>query len=320
MGTFIKKDVSQKIIYNNVLNWVLGPFGGGDKFYFGMISNHCDIKNRVDSEKNIQHFAYLLSLPGQEVAFVEHKGILYYAQSAIPRKGPSSAVVILLQNIFDQFIDHSFFILRNRIYTTGILSEMDRGMIKVVGKRVTDQVPAVNHGISELPHFQNVGLVNSADTPHLSPMNRWSHAEVEKYLPRKSDAAAKEFLQAAFSLAQVVPRGDVLHDYDRGIAALMLSADGQLLGFGLNSNSKNKTLHAEVNMVQRYFRETGSLIPQGTRIYSTHKPCKMCAGMIFDGSADPQSVQVFYGIEEVGRLSVQTVLDLHGLNKQLLFD
>lgn len=274
----------------------------------------------METEVKAQHFAYLLSLAGHETAFVEHKGVLYYAQSPIPRKGPSSAVVILLQNIFDQFIDHSFFILRNRIYTTGILSEMDRGMIKVVGKRATDQIQAVNHELSEQPQIQNVGIANSSLMPHLSPMNRGPQTEIEKHLPRNLEASGKEFLQAAFSLAKEVPRGEVLHDYDRGIAALLLSAEGKLLGFGLNSNSKNKTLHAEVNMVQRYFRETGHLIPKGARIYSTHKPCKMCAGMIYEGSEDPKSLQVFYGVEEVGRLSVQTVLDLHGLNKQLLFD
>jgi hypothetical protein len=276
----------------------------------------------VDAEKHAEHFAYLLNLPGQELAFVQHNGVLYYAHGRISSKGPSSAVVTLLQNIFDQFIDHSFFILRNRIYTTSVLSEMDRGMIKVVGKRATDQVQPHDHEIQELPRFQNLKSVDLAQTPHLSVMNRWSTVEVEKRLALsfEANADAKTFLRAAFSLAQEIPRGEVLHDYDRGIAALMISAESKLLGFGLNSNSKNKTLHAEVNMVQRYFRETGSLLPRGTRIYSTHKPCKMCAGMIFDGAEDPKSLQIFYGIEEVGRLSVQTVLDQHGLNKQLLFD
>jgi cytidine deaminase len=274
----------------------------------------------VEAEEKAQHFAHVLALAEYDVAFVEHKGVLYYAHAPILQKGPSSSVVILLQNIFDQFIDHSFFILRNRIFTTAKLSEMDRGMIKVVGKRATDQIPARDHQMIDLPLLQNVVLNKTSQTPHLSPMNRLPKAEIEKRLPWKIDADAKDLLRAAFSLAQEIPRGEVLHDYDRGIAALMLSAEGKLLGFGLNSNSKNKTLHAEVNMVQRFFQETGSLLPKGTRIYSTHKPCKMCAGMIFDASEDPTSLEVFYGVEEVGRLSAQTVLDQHGLNKQLLFD
>lgn len=274
----------------------------------------------MEAERKAQHFAYLLSLPGQDVAFVEHQGVLYYAHGPRSTPGPASAVVTLLQNIFDQFIDHSFFILRNRIFTTGALSEMDRGMIKVVGKRATEHVVAQDHNFPELPQFQNVATHNSKESLHLNSMNRWPKTEVEKRLPANSNKDSKELLRAAFSLASEVPRGEVLHDYDRGIAALMFNAEGEFLGFGLNSNSKNKTLHAEVNMVQRYFQETGRLLPRGTRIYSTHKPCKMCAGMIFDAAEDPKSLQIFYGIEETGRMSVQTVLDLHGLNKQLLFD
>jgi tRNA(Arg) A34 adenosine deaminase TadA len=73
-------------------------------------------------------------------------------------------------------------------------------------------------------------------------------------------------------------------------------------------------------MIQRFCQETGGKIPPGARIYSTHKPCKMCAGMIFQSAGDLRSLQVFYGVEESGRLSVQTILDQHQLNKRLLFD
>lgn len=273
----------------------------------------------MDPEKKAQHFAHLLARSGQDVAFVEHQGVLYYSYAAIDRQGPPSAVVVLLQNIFDQFIDHSFFILRNRIFTTATLSEMDRGMIKVVGKRATGNIEPCNHDLQELPRLQEVHSQTMA-SPHLNEMNSWTLSEVQKYLPNNSPRADQDYLRSAFTLAEQVPRGEILHDYDRGIAALMLGPDNELLGFGVNSNSKNKTFHAEVNMIQKYHRETGKKLPAGTRIYSTHKPCKMCAGMIFDGAEDPKSLQVFYGIEETGRLSVQTVLDLHSLNKQLLSD
>lgn len=276
------------------------------------------------NERKSQHIASLLARPGQDVAFVEHNGTLYYSHAPMEKKGPSSAIVILLQNIFDQFIDHSFFILRNRLLTTAALSEMDRGMIKVVGKRATDNIVPQNHEteipLSELPtHLQEVRDLTT-QSPHLSSMNSWPQSEVTKHLPAKAPASQQEYLQAAFALAKEVPRGEVLHDYDRGIAALMFSVTGELIGFGLNSNSKNKTFHAEVNMVQKYFRETGKLIPKGARIYSTHKPCKMCAGMIFDGAEDPKSLQVIYGVKEVGRMSVQTVLDQYEINRQLLVD
>ncbi|MGZ3771208.1 MAG: Bd3614 family nucleic acid deaminase, partial [Bdellovibrio sp.] len=82
---------------------------------------------------------HLETLPQSEpyhVAFVEHNNTIYY--SFYPRncEAPSSAIVKLLQGVFDKFLDQSFFILRNRIYTTAALSEMCRGMVKVVAKRV----------------------------------------------------------------------------------------------------------------------------------------------------------------------------------------
>ena len=118
-------------------------------------------------------------------------------------------------------------------------------------------------------------------------------------------------------MATRVPRGAVLHDHDRAIAAMLIDGNGELLSYGVNSNSRNKTLHAEVNLVQRWFRESGKKIPSGAVLYSTHKPCKMCAGMIYHWSENPRDVQVFYAVEEDGGLSRETVLDQHRLNKQL---
>ncbi|MGZ3744742.1 MAG: Bd3614 family nucleic acid deaminase, partial [Pseudobdellovibrionaceae bacterium] len=61
-----------------------------------------------------------------------------------------------------------------------------------------------------------------------------------------------------------------------------------------NSSSKNKTLHAEVNAVQRLFRDSQKKLPIGAKLYTTRKPCKMCAGMIHDWSEDPASLEIYY--------------------------
>jgi tRNA(Arg) A34 adenosine deaminase TadA len=126
-----------------------------------------------------------------------------------------------------------------------------------------------------------------------------------------------DFLWLAGGVARGVPRGGVLHDFDRDIAALLISPVGTVLSYGINSNSKNKTLHAEVNLVQRLYREKGFKIPEGSILYSTHKPCKMCAGMIYQWSEVPGSLQVYYSVEETGLFSRHTVLDREGLNKRV---
>lgn len=276
----------------------------------------------METEKRSEHIAFLLHRPGYELAFVEHNGVLYYSYFRTRLCAPSSAVVRLMQGLFEQFIDHSFFILRNRIYTTARLTEMCRGMIKVVAKRASEGVFAKDHQLELSLRFEEI-CAEPTDLPafyHLSSENRAPLSDIQRWLQQASPSKSGDFLRAALKLANRVPRGEILHDYDRSIAALLVNESGTLLGYGLNSNGKNKTLHAEVNLVQRMYRETGLKIPPRTILYSTHKPCKMCAAMIYDWCEDPKSLQVYYSVEESGGLSRQTILDRQQLNKWLPLD
>lgn len=261
------------------------------------------------SIEQAQNIAFHLSRPGFAVAFVCANNKIYVAYCSESAKTCTSVVVKLLQGIFEQHLDHSFFILRNRIFTTSQATEMCRGMIKVVAKRMTDQIQPIQNSLrldSEVvelfpgqDQIQSRFLteVNTAK-PVLEP---WQHSPLEW----------------AKQLAKLNPRGDILHDYDRDIAAILVNYQGELLEFALNSNSKNKTLHAEVNLIQKYVNRTGKKIPVDAKVYTTHKPCKMCAGMIFENSEQREKTFVFYDIEESGGLSVDTVLDRHHLNQKI---
>ncbi len=283
----------------------------------------------MSDEKRAQHLAFLLNKNEFDLAFVEYNGIVYYSRHHKLAEAPSSAVVKLLQGIFERYADHSFFILRQRIYTTAPLTEMCRGMIKVVAKRVTESISIQE---SELQgddcadgfKFQEIGTCDqllATVTPSIE--NQKQLVEIESLLGsfnqnKMGEIGTLECLKKAQILAETVPRGNVLHDHDRSIAAILVSARGELLGYGMNSNSKNKTLHAEVNLIQRYYLENKKRIPQGAILYSTHKPCKMCAGMIYHWSEKPDSMQVYYSKEEMGGMSRQTILDRLRLNKQVL--
>lgn len=270
----------------------------------------------MSNEKRAEHIAFLLNQPGLDLAFVEHGGVVYYSYFPQDRPAPSSAVVKLLQGLFDHFIDHSFFILRQRIYTTASLTEMCRGMIKVVAKRATDSIMPRDHQQELSLQFTEVGARTEEVVPvrHLNAENSSSLLEIQRWIDRQAPQNDQAFLRLAGGLARRVPRGGVLHDFDRGIAALLISAQGQVLSYGINSNSKNKTLHAEVNLLQRLYRESGLKIPEGSILYSTHKPCKMCAGMIYHWSEGPGLYRVYYSAEEAGLFSRHTVLDREGIN------
>lgn len=272
------------------------------------------------AEKRAEHIAFLLNQPERDLAFVEHKGVLYYALFPQNTSAPSSATVKLLQGLFDQFVDHSFFILRQRIFVTSSLTEMCRGMVKVVGKRISEDIVPKDHGLNLNLRFEQVGTPEEILIPvrHLNSENQNPLRDIQEWIATNTAVTSVDLLDLAGRLAKRVPRGTILHDFDRDIAALLLDSSGKVLSYGINSNSKNKTLHAEVNLLQRLFREFKSKIPKGAVLYSTHKPCKMCAGMIYHWSEDPLSVKVYYSVEETGALSRHTVLDRLQLNKQLL--
>lgn len=256
-----------------------------------------------------QQIAFHLSRKNFEVAFVKHNGRVYYSYFSRSALAPSSALVKLLQGLFDQFVDHSFFILRQRIFTTAELSEMCKGMLKVVAKRATGNVEAHDYGRTLSWEFIEIGQADEL----LYPVR---HLNIENGdVVRSTQLQQDQIAQKTRELAALVPRGEILHDYDRGIASLLVDREGKVLSFGVNSNSKNKTLHAEVNLVQRLFGEQCRKIPRGAVLYSTHKPCKMCAGMIYYWSEDPHDVEVLYGVEESGSLSRNTILDLYQINK-----
>lgn len=259
--------------------------------------------------RRIQQIMWNLKRSEYEVAFVEHREVVYYSLYKSPELVPSSAIVKLLQGIFDQFIDQSFFILRNRIYTSAPLTEMCQGMIKVVAKRATGQVQGKDFGIG-LQHLKLQEIGESEEIYY--PVRKINTLNSENISSENvsSDEKAFSFLR---SLTEEVPRGEILHDFDREIGCLLVDTEGQILEFGINSNSKNKTLHAEVVMVQKFFRRSQSL-PRGAKIYVTHKPCKMCAGMIYQMSAD-RDISVLYLEEVPGALSQNTILDKWGLNK-----
>ncbi|WP_413292433.1 Bd3614 family nucleic acid deaminase [Bdellovibrio sp. HCB185ZH] len=274
----------------------------------------------MSAEKRARHLAFLLYKETFEVAFVEFKGKVYYSHFPKGLVAPSSAVVKLLQGLFDRHVDHSFFILRQRIFTTAQLSEMCKGMIKVVAKRASSEIiPEQDSQFLENLEFIEIdsSMAALSAVTHLNVENKISLTELNDRLRINNATTDEELVQAAQALSRQVPRGDVLHDHDRSIAALLVSKDGEILSYGVNSNSKNKTLHAEVNLIQRYFRENGRKIPTGSVLYSTHKPCKMCAGMIYGWMENPANIKVYYSVEESGGLSSQTVLDRLGLNQQL---
>lgn len=234
-------------------------------------------------EKKIQFKDFLSHY---DLAWVTHKDTTYYCFCPIREKAPSNAVVKLIQAIFDAHKDLSFFILRQRIYTTAAEDHFSKAIVKTIAKSLSGNIQPQNHRLSLDQQF--VEVAKSEIFIYQSQFLSLPPIEVPQKLTHE------EALLAIQELAQSVPRGEVLHDFNRSIGVLILDEEGFVLAHATNSNSINKTLHAELVAVQSHYLKTQSRLPRNVKIYSTLKPCRMCAALLLHCCLDEKSLQVFY--------------------------
>lgn len=224
------------------------------------------------------------------VAFLIHRETVFYSfgqKDIFPCDQP---VVQLIQAVYDLFPTLARIVLRNRIFSTGSSFGAARGMVKVAAKRISDSILPRNHQIQLTLRFVEVqnqrNFQNDIAPPQLAPMD-----------------------QAVFLASQVI-RDQPRYLCDRAVAAVLIAETGQVIGTGLNTNQINKTLHAEINLIQRYYFETRQRFPVASKLYVTLKPCRMCAEMILEMVPANSEFQVYYLEDDLGTHARSTCLDL----------
>jgi tRNA(Arg) A34 adenosine deaminase TadA len=200
-------------------------------------------------------------------------------------------------------------------------------MIKVAAKRVS------------LIHL-NLESVSYEPVPDLKfvDLSRWDqHWDGDGALPTELPSGGTETLSAWMQITQnlahagttsvqgpsspareEVPRSS----RNRPVAALLLSPQPQtgqlqLLASAVNQNARNRTLHAEVNLIQNLYRRTGHLIPPHSYVLSSLKPCRMCAALIWQSAERIETLQILYGENDPGPHAQNTTLDPHTLDRKL---
>lgn len=241
---------------------------------------------------------------------------------------PESAVTRLLQGLWDwrrdcrrdhPLGDHGqtrdiFRLLRRPIYTTAPLRELEWGMIKVAAKRATFGLRAHDHrhDVALIADIQGLQCTEVRPVP---PPARPAWPQAAELggdnLQAPVDHACA--MQVARTLAARVrpptnSSGVGRWNNDRPIAALLTDSRGLPLSWAVNSAGHDRTRHAEVNLVQDWYRQTRRPLPIGARIYTTLKPCKMCAGAIWTAAEDPLSIRVIYDEDDPGPMARQTIL------------
>jgi tRNA(Arg) A34 adenosine deaminase TadA len=277
-----------------------------DKKQLGLVSYHILslVLSRVSSRK------YQIPRP-LEIAFLIESETVYFAThftSLSPT--PHSAVFKLIQGIYRRFPNEARRIVRNRVFSNGPLNAMNYGVVKVAAKRITCGVqPAPGKPPASLKWVDlsddHLDPLRVLETSKLDPLNYWNRSTPPKH-PR-------DFLDLCHRIAHSAPSIGIRHLDNRPIASLLVSLDDgdrgpEILSVGVNMGSQNKTLHAEIVMLQTYYRSTGEIIPQYSKIYTTLKPCRMCAGVIWQYSDTQKTTQVIYANDDPGPHAQNTIL------------
>ena len=240
----------------------------------------------------------------QPFAFLADAQTIYFSESESP-------VISLIQGVYDHHSAHARRILRARIFSSMALNEASQGMLKVAAKRATGPIEPVNHGLETSFEFR--ALTPDPPPPLLS----------ETDLPplARQHLAQGRPMAAAFALAEEIPELEERYESDRRVAAILLDSDSKFIAASKNANAKNRTRHAEINLLQGLLNEKKRQLPPGAQLYVTLKCCKMCAGMVAVTAEDIRTNHVFYGADDPGPGARATFLDRHpGLQSLLSQD
>jgi tRNA(Arg) A34 adenosine deaminase TadA len=204
------------------------------------------------------------------IAAVTLSGRTYYSRYRVVEGAPHSAVTQLVQGIWEAHPAQARAILRKRIHSTAPLRPLDWGMVKTAAQRIS-----VVTAIDIQAAWEPVAFQPSYLPPMLEP------AQLEQ-----------DPMALARGLSSRARREADLYRSDRPVGCVLVSADGRILHWAENRNRANRTLHAEVNLVQSWWSSTGRSFPAGAKIITTLEPCRMCQGMIFTICPD---IEVLYG-------------------------
>ncbi len=236
-----------------------------------------------------------------QTAWIAGEGnLVVFARGRLAPDNPlDSAVSRLIFGINMEFGEERYRLLRRRIFTDGSLSNWDQHLIKVCAKRVNtggDFRRVTGDGIRGID-------VGHEIKPDASSVRATEHVG-ENLSPESALALVRQLAEAgdlAHSMAKT-------HLKPRGVASALVGIDGILLGAAVNTNHTCQPRHAEVNLFLNLSRDGIHQIPAGSTLYTSLKPCRMCASLILelDSSKD---LKIIAGCDDPGTFGRHSLLD-----------
>jgi tRNA(Arg) A34 adenosine deaminase TadA len=222
----------------------------------------------------------------------------------------STPAMEFLQIAFEEHQDLAFFMTRSKLWLNYNPTAGCYGMAKVLGKGVFKAPQIASH---ELLADVDLGAFNwlQLDTKYLENVKRRrdfdGHFVSNRSLKMDGDVLRRVFAEYSDS---EVSGGVRLHDKNRKIIALLSNENGDVISAMVNTAQVNKSQHAEVNLLQSYFESLHGADLANKTLWVTHKPCKMCSGLIWNLAKRSQNFKVMFLHDEKGSFSSSTVLDL----------
>ncbi len=244
------------------------------------------------------------------LAWIECEGRWYWARQGATLSPDrvhecDLAVNRLVAGVYEHDSRWARRIVRNRIRTTEALRESSWGLIKVAARRVDFSVP-VDAIPQELFSGSGIEVAPKPDT-----RDEWLCGNNEEWnRPVLSAHDAWSLLEHRIDSALQWERTSGQRVVALPVAAVLVDATGTVLSWGINSAWDLRTQHAETNLIYRWRRMGSPGTP--ARLWVTRKPCKMCAGWIWDAlcsfnGAAPLSVE--FRDPDDGPMAKMTVLD-----------
>ncbi len=239
--------------------------------------------------------------PTPRAWLIAEGGVVLTATSANSTPAPlpwHSAVTRLITGVNATFGEERYRYLRRRIICDGEISTWNRNLVKVCAKRITDSrskegtnsIPDFFSAISEATRVIDVGIDLTCDPTS----ERCAESLGQKLTSCDAlDLVAGMVAGMVARLAAGVASAKIdldkksdnqkqakQHQIPRCVASLLVDRDGRLLGANVNTNVGFQLRHAEVNLLVSLAERGFTQIPPGATLYTSLKPCRMCASLI----------------------------------------
>lgn len=220
-----------------------------------------------------------------------------------PPTWASTPVLSLVQAIWALDPERAHARLRSRLLATSEEDPFDRSLVQLAAKRLA-LVPCEGARAGEAPDLPR-------DLGDLLPAVRQRAVDAIVQPPEERLADPRDLDRWEQPAASGLP----LALRDRSLLAALLDPAGRVILAARNAAGRDRTRHAELNLVQALWYSAGSRLPAGSRLVCSLKPCRMCASMITRSALGP--IEVLYLRDDPGRLASGTQLDRLGWQRMV---